>query len=104
MMDRLTIALAGEPADLSGILFDLAARMEMPPGFSSSKDQSSFVYAPMQIRRVSIDEFPAGRPAPVLRSPDGGRTRVMTKDDQGHAEVREPRDRTCRARSRRALQ
>ncbi len=36
MMDHLTFALAGEPARMGGIPFYLAARMELPPGFSAS--------------------------------------------------------------------
>ena len=78
MMDHLTCRPGRRTGrDLGGILFNLVARMEMPPGFSASlKDQSSFAYAPMQIRRVTKYEFLAGRPVFMLRSPDG-RTWVM---------------------------
>jgi hypothetical protein len=71
MMDTLTISLVGEPRDFDGLPFNFVAKMQMPSGFSPSKDQSAFAYAPTQIRRVSTYVFLAGRPVFMLRSPEG---------------------------------
>lgn len=70
MMDHLTFSIIGDPRDFDGLSFNLAAKMQMPPGFDTSKDQSSQAYSPMKIHRVSRYEFLAGRMVFMLRSPD----------------------------------
>ena len=71
MMDRLIIDIAGEPAELQGVKFNLLAKMQMPAGFDPQRDQSAFAYQPTQIHRVNTYEFRAGRPVFLLRAPDG---------------------------------
>ena len=46
MMDHLTIALAGKPREFYGLPFNFIAKMQMPPGFDTTKDQSSQAYQP----------------------------------------------------------
>ena len=70
MMDHLTFSLAGEPRDFDGLPFNLVAKMQMPPGFDTTKDQSAHAYSPMKIQRVTIYEYLAGRMVFMLRSPD----------------------------------
>jgi hypothetical protein len=69
MMDTLHINIVGEPAKFGDVKFNLIAKMEMPANFDTNQDQSAQAYRPAQIRRVSIYEFHAGRPAFLLRSP-----------------------------------
>jgi hypothetical protein len=71
MMDELTLALAGEPRELGGIWFNLAADMQMPASFDPGRDQSALAYHPMQIHRVTTYRFRAGAPVFLLRSPEG---------------------------------
>ncbi|MBK9179485.1 MAG: hypothetical protein IPM45_07865 [Acidimicrobiales bacterium] len=71
MMDELTLELAGEPRELGGIMFNLAADMHMPADFDPGRDQSAMAYHPMQIHRVTTYRFLAGRPVFLLRSPEG---------------------------------
>jgi hypothetical protein len=70
MMDVLTIDLVGEPATFAGVPFNLVAKMHMPAGFDPGTDQSAFAFDRTQIHRNSVDEFLAGRPVYLLRSPD----------------------------------
>ena len=71
MMDHLTIALAGKPREFYGLPFNFVAKMQMPAGFDTTKDQSSQAYNPMKIHRVTKYEFLKGRMVFLLRSPDG---------------------------------
>lgn len=71
MMDHLTIALAGKPREFYGLPFHFVAKMQMPAGFDTTKDQSSQAYNPMKIHRVTKYEFLKGRLVFMLRSPDG---------------------------------
>jgi hypothetical protein len=70
MMDAATVSLAGEPREMQGLMFNLMARMQMPPGFDPGQDQSAMAYHPAKIRRVSTYEFRSGRPVFLLRSPE----------------------------------
>jgi hypothetical protein len=70
MMDAATISLAGEPRELQGLMFNLVAMMQMPPGFDPGRDQSALAYHPAKIGRVTTYEFRSGRPVFLLRSPD----------------------------------
>jgi hypothetical protein len=70
MMDVLEINLVGEPAEFGTLKFNLVAKMQMPAGFDTEKDQSAQAYRPTQIRRVSTYEFRSGEPVFLLRSPD----------------------------------
>jgi hypothetical protein len=69
-MDAATVSLAGEPRELQGLMFNLMARMQMPPGFDPGQDQSAMAYHPAKIGRVSTYEFRSGRPVFLLRSPE----------------------------------
>lgn len=71
MMDALTINLVGEPCQFGDLMFNFVAKMQMPAGFDPQRDQSAMAYHPMQIHRVSIYEFRAGRQVFLLRSPEG---------------------------------
>jgi hypothetical protein len=71
MMDNLTLSLAGEPREFEGLKFNFVAKMQMPAGFDTSKDQSSQAYSPMKIHRVTKYEYLAGKKVFMLRSPDG---------------------------------
>ena len=71
MMDAATVNLVGEPRELQGLMFNLMARMQMPPGFDPGRDQSAMAYHPAKIRRVTTYEFLSGRPVFLLRSPQG---------------------------------
>jgi hypothetical protein len=71
MMDHLTFSLVGEPRDFDGLPFNLVAKMQMPPGFDTTKDQSAHAYSPMKIHRVTKYEYLAGKLVFLLRSPDG---------------------------------
>ncbi len=71
MMDHLTFSLVGEPRDFDGLSFNFVAKMQMPPGFDTSKDQSAHAYNPMKIHRVTTYEYLKGRMVFLLRSPDG---------------------------------
>jgi hypothetical protein len=71
MMDNLTLSLAGEPRDFDDLKFNFVAKMQMPAGFDTSKDQSSQAYSPMKIQRVTRYEYMAGKMVFMLRSPDG---------------------------------
>ena len=71
MMDTLTINIVGEPAEFGGVQFNLVAKMQMPPGFDFTKDQSAMAYHPTEIHRVSEYVFASGKPVFLLRSPDG---------------------------------
>jgi len=75
-MDRLTIALVGEPREFDGLLFNFVARMTMPPKFTPGEGQAGFAYQPTQIRRNSKYEFLKGQPVFLLKSPDA-KTWVM---------------------------
>jgi hypothetical protein len=75
-MDRLTIALVGEPREFDGLAFNFVARMTMPPKFTPGEGQAGFAYQPTQIRRNSKYEFFKGQQVFLLRSPDG-KTWVM---------------------------
>jgi len=70
MMDAATVSLAGEPRELQGLMFNLMAKMQMPPGFDPGQDQSAMAYHPAKIGRVSTYEFRSGRPVFLLRSPE----------------------------------
>ena len=70
MMDNLTLSLAGEPRDFDGLKFNFVAKMQMPAGFDTSKDQSSQAYSPMKIQRVTKYEYLAGKMVFMLRSPN----------------------------------
>ncbi|GAA4740013.1 hypothetical protein [Actinomycetospora chibensis] len=71
MMDRLTIALVGEPRDFQGLMFNFVAEMQMPADFTPDRGQTAIAYRPSQISRVSRYEFLSGRPVFLLRSPEG---------------------------------
>lgn len=71
MMDELTLTLAGEPRELGGVRFNLAADMHMPAEFDPGHDQSAMAYHPMQIHRVTTYRYRSGEPAHLLRSPEG---------------------------------
>src|SRR5215813_13090528 len=43
-MDAATVSLVGEPRELQGLMFNLMARMQMPPGFNPGQDQSAMAY------------------------------------------------------------
>jgi hypothetical protein len=71
MMDHLTFTIVGgEPRDFEGLSFNLVAKMQMPAGFDTTKDQSAHAYSPMKIHRVTKYEYLAGRMVFMLRSPD----------------------------------
>ncbi|MGB9175615.1 MAG: hypothetical protein WCB46_02620 [Methanoregula sp.] len=70
MMDNLTLSLAGESREIDGLEFNFVAKMQMPAGFDTSKDQSSQAYSPMKIHRVTKYEFLKSKPVFLLRSPD----------------------------------
>lgn len=71
MMDRLTIALVGEPRDFQGLMFNFVAQMQMPANFTPAAGQAALAYRPSQIGRVSKYEFLSGQPVFLLRSPEG---------------------------------
>jgi hypothetical protein len=71
MMDHLTFALAGEPAEFQGLEFNCVAKMHMPADFDPAKGQSGVTYQPMQIARNTKYEFEEGKPVFLLHSPDG---------------------------------
>jgi len=76
MMDRLTVALVGEPRAFDGLPFNFVAKMQMPPGFAPGEGQAGFAYRPTKIRRVTTYAFAKGKQVFLLRSPDE-RTWVM---------------------------
>jgi hypothetical protein len=71
MMDRLTVALVGEPSEFDGLSFNFVANMQMPPGFTPEKGQSGFAFQPAEIRRNTRYEFLKGKQVFLLLSPDG---------------------------------
>jgi hypothetical protein len=71
MMDRLTLALAGEPRDFQGLMFNFVAQMQMPTNFTPAGGQAALAYRPGQIGRVTKYEYLSGRPVFLLRSPEG---------------------------------
>jgi hypothetical protein len=75
-MDRLTIALVGDPRGFNGLMFNLVAKMTMPPKFTPGEGQAGFAYQPTQIRRNSKYEYFKGQQVFLLQSPDG-KTWVM---------------------------
>jgi len=75
-MDRLTIALVGEPREFDGLMFNFVAKMAMPPAFTLEGGQQSISFRPTQIQRNSTYEFLQGQPVFLLQSPDG-KTWVM---------------------------
>jgi hypothetical protein len=70
MMDRLTVALVGEPREFDGLSFNFVAKMQMPPGFEPGEGQAGFAYKPTKIGRVTTYEFSKGKQVFLLRSPD----------------------------------
>ena len=67
-MDAATVSLAGEPRDLQGLMFNLMAKMHMPPGFDPGQDQSALAYRPNADRpgqHVRIPQRTPGVPAPL---------------------------------------
>ena len=70
-VDAATIIPVGESRELQGLMFTLVAKMHLPVTFDLSRYQSAPAYQPMQIRRAGTDEFHAGRPVFLLRSPEG---------------------------------
>lgn len=70
-MDRLTVALVGEPREFDGLAFSFVAKMSMPPKFTPGEGQAGFAYKPTQIRRNTTYEYLKGKPVFLLRSPDG---------------------------------
>jgi hypothetical protein len=75
-MDRLTIALVGEPHEFDGLAFNFVAKMTMPPKFTPGEGQAGFAYQPTQIRRNTKYEYFKGQQVFLLKSPDG-KTWVM---------------------------
>ena len=72
MMDRLTLALVGEPREFQGLMFNFVAKMEMPANFTpEAGGQAALAYRPSQIHRISVYEFLAGSSVCLLRSPEG---------------------------------
>jgi len=72
MMDRLTIALVGEPRGFQGLMFNFVAKMQMPANFTpEAGGQAALAYRPGQISRVTKYEYLSGRPVFLLRSPEG---------------------------------
>jgi hypothetical protein len=75
-MDRLTIALVGEPREFDGLMFNFVASMRMPPKFTPGEGQAGFAFQPTQIRRHSTYEYLKGKQVFLLQAPDG-KTWVM---------------------------
>ena len=71
MMDHLTLALVGEPAEFQGLWFNCVAHMRMPAQFDLAAGQAGIAYHPTQIKRVSTYEFLPGEQVCLLHSPDG---------------------------------
>jgi hypothetical protein len=69
-VDAVEFNLVGKPEQFGGMQFNYVARMQMPSGFDTERDQSAQAYHPTQIRRVSTYEFHSGQPVFLLRSPD----------------------------------
>lgn len=87
MMDRLTIALVGEPREFQGLTFNFVAKMQMPANFTPAAGQAALAYRPGQIRRVSKYEFLAGSPVFLLRSPEGVTYVMQTYTDHKAADL-----------------
>lgn len=87
MMDRLTIALVGEPREFQGLTFNFVAKMQMPANFTPAAGQAALAYRPGQIRRVSKYEFLAGSPVFLLRSPEGVAYVMQTYTDHKAADL-----------------
>jgi hypothetical protein len=70
IMDRLTLAPAGDAVAFGALAFNCVAQMPMPASFDPAKGQSGLAYHPGHSRRTSTYEYLSGKPVFLLRSPD----------------------------------